>query len=114
LEIECKRILELQTGLDGSAVVKPRPKFRDFFAERLSGKIRLITMQAIDLPLLNIFYSFSTARTQRFIPNGLHSTKPIPSSSQTANTHYFVIVINFFKFSLAHTTILQQVAPGET
>ena len=32
-QIKYKRILELQTGLHGSAVVKPRPKFRDFFAE---------------------------------------------------------------------------------
>jgi hypothetical protein len=31
-QIKYKRILELQTGLHGSAVVKPRPKFRDFFA----------------------------------------------------------------------------------
>jgi len=39
-QIKYKRILELQTGLDGSAVVKPRPKFRDFFAELASEKIR--------------------------------------------------------------------------
>lgn len=39
-QIKCKRILELQTGLHGSAVVKPRPKFRDFFAELASEKIR--------------------------------------------------------------------------
>lgn len=39
-QIKYKRILELQTGLHGSAVVKPRPKFRDFFAELASDKIR--------------------------------------------------------------------------
>jgi integrase len=39
-QIKYKRILELQTGLHGSAVVKPRPKFRDFFAELASEKIR--------------------------------------------------------------------------
>jgi integrase len=39
-QIKYKRILELQTGLYGSAVVKPRPKFRDFFAELASEKIR--------------------------------------------------------------------------
>jgi hypothetical protein len=32
-QIKYKRILELQTCLHGSAVVKPRPKFRDFFAD---------------------------------------------------------------------------------
>ena len=30
----------MQTGLHGSAVVKPRPKFRDFFAELASEEIR--------------------------------------------------------------------------
>ncbi|MBT1705397.1 phage integrase SAM-like domain-containing protein [Chryseosolibacter indicus] len=30
----------MQTGLHASAVVKPRPKFRDFFAELASEKIR--------------------------------------------------------------------------
>jgi integrase len=39
-QIKYKRILELQTGLHGSAVVKPRPKFKDFFAELASEKIR--------------------------------------------------------------------------
>lgn len=39
-QIKYKRILELQTGLYGSAVVKPRPRFRDFFAELASEKIR--------------------------------------------------------------------------
>ena len=39
-QIKYKRILELQTGLHGLAVVKPRPKFRDFFAELASEKIR--------------------------------------------------------------------------
>jgi integrase len=39
-QIKYKRILELQTGLHGSAVVKPRPKFRAFFAELASEKIR--------------------------------------------------------------------------
>jgi len=39
-QIKYKRILELQTALHGSAVVKPRPKFRDFFAELASEKIR--------------------------------------------------------------------------
>lgn len=39
-QIKYKRILELQTGLHGSAVVKPRPKFKNFFAELASEKIR--------------------------------------------------------------------------
>lgn len=39
-QIKYKRILELQTCLHGCAVVKPRPKFRDFFAELASEKIR--------------------------------------------------------------------------
>ena len=39
-QIKYKRILELQTGLHGSAVVKPRPKLREFFAELASEKIR--------------------------------------------------------------------------
>ena len=39
-QIKYKRILELQTGLHGSAVIKPRPKFRDFFADLASEKIR--------------------------------------------------------------------------
>ena len=39
-QIKYKRILELQTGLYGSAVVKPRPKFKDFFAELSNEKIR--------------------------------------------------------------------------
>lgn len=39
-QIKYKRILELQTGLHGSVVVKPRPKFKDFFAELASEKIR--------------------------------------------------------------------------
>jgi len=38
--IKYKRILELQTGLHGSMVAKPRPKFKDFFAELASEKIR--------------------------------------------------------------------------
>lgn len=39
-QIKYKRIPELQTALHGSAVVKPRPKFRDFYAELASAKIR--------------------------------------------------------------------------
>ena len=40
-QIKYKRILELQTGVHGSAVITPRPKFRDLFAEFASGKITI-------------------------------------------------------------------------